>query len=70
MMLLSDSVGGADERRNGFSNCMPVKVVVRSAIIPPENGDQGLGTGPRSHEHRDDLLRRNNFLAESPVPSP
>ena len=26
-MLLSDSVGGADERRNGFSNLMPVNVV-------------------------------------------
>src|SRR5690349_17940127 len=25
-MLLSDSVGGADERRNGFSNRIPVKV--------------------------------------------
>src|SRR5689334_16053043 len=24
-MLLSDSVGGADERRNGFSNLSPVK---------------------------------------------
>jgi hypothetical protein len=27
MMLLSDSVGGADERRNGFSNASPVNVV-------------------------------------------
>src|SRR5512132_4137261 len=26
MMLLSDSVGGADESRNGFSNRSPVKV--------------------------------------------
>src|SRR6185436_21155698 len=26
MMLLSDSVGGAEESRNGFSNRMPVKV--------------------------------------------
>src|SRR5690349_4803564 len=25
-MLLSDSVGGAEERRNGFSNWIPVKV--------------------------------------------
>jgi hypothetical protein len=39
MMLLSDSVGGADERRNGFSNRMPVKVVVLSAIVPPGNGN-------------------------------
>src|SRR5262245_24588817 len=29
MMLLSDSVGGADDSRNGFSNCNPVKVVAR-----------------------------------------
>src|SRR3954464_14043643 len=35
MMLLSDSVGGADERRNGFSNSLPVNVVVPSAMIPP-----------------------------------
>src|SRR5688572_8083642 len=28
MMLLSDSVGGADASRNGFSNRRPVKVVV------------------------------------------
>src|SRR5262245_32906105 len=41
VMLLSDSVGGADERRNGFSNSMPVKLVVLSAIIPPENEDSG-----------------------------
>ena len=31
MMLLSDSVGGADASRNGFSNRMPVKTVDRSA---------------------------------------
>src|SRR5678815_5855422 len=29
MMLLSDSVGGADERRNGFSSASPVNVVAR-----------------------------------------
>jgi hypothetical protein len=34
-MLLSDSVGGAEERRNGFSNLMPVKFVVRSAMVAP-----------------------------------
>src|SRR3954449_12371335 len=46
MMLLSDSVGGADERRNGFSNSMPVNVVVRSAMIPPsESLATWLGTG-------------------------
>src|SRR5215208_3012987 len=27
MMLLSDSVGGADDRRNGFSNVSPVNIV-------------------------------------------
>src|SRR5688500_8240853 len=31
-MLFSDSVGGADERRNGFSNEMPVKVVCLLAM--------------------------------------
>jgi hypothetical protein len=35
MMLLSDSVGGAEESKKGFSNCMPVKVVERSGIVPP-----------------------------------
>jgi hypothetical protein len=33
MMLLSDSVGGADDSRNGFSNRMPVKTTLRSAIL-------------------------------------
>ena len=32
MMLLSDSVGGADASRNGFSKWMPVNRVDRSAI--------------------------------------
>src|ERR1019366_3193778 len=32
MMLLSDSVGGADERRKGFSNVMPVKFTERFAM--------------------------------------
>jgi hypothetical protein len=30
-MLLSDSVGGADDSRNGFSNRSPVKVTDKSA---------------------------------------
>src|SRR5688500_2925213 len=36
-MLFSDSVGGADERRKGFSKRMPVNVVDRSAI-PTSSG--------------------------------
>ncbi len=32
-MFVSDSVGGADARRNGFSNRMPVKTAERSAAI-------------------------------------
>src|SRR3954467_463484 len=31
-MLLSDSVGGADESRNGLSNLMPVNVTLRFGI--------------------------------------
>jgi hypothetical protein len=31
MMLLSDSVGGADDSRNGFSKRRPVNVVESSA---------------------------------------
>ncbi len=34
MMLLSDSVGGADASRKGLSKRMPVKTVERSAFIP------------------------------------
>src|SRR5690349_24921527 len=33
MMLLSDSVGGADDSRNGFLKCSPVKVTARLAPI-------------------------------------
>src|SRR5258708_8405568 len=33
MMLLSDSVGGADDRRNGLSNRRPVNVVLSCAGI-------------------------------------
>jgi hypothetical protein len=32
-MLLSDSVGGAEESRNGFGKRMPVKVVDRSTLM-------------------------------------
>src|SRR5213594_4771928 len=35
MMLLSDSVGGADDSRNGFSKRIPVNVVDRSAMTSP-----------------------------------
>src|SRR6478672_1989844 len=33
MMFASDSVGGAEESKNGFLNRMPVKTVERSAAI-------------------------------------
>src|SRR5215470_9702806 len=33
MMLLSDSVGGAEARRKGFSNRKPVNTVARSLLI-------------------------------------
>ena len=33
MMLLSDSVGGADESRNGFGNLMPVNVTEMSGFM-------------------------------------
>src|SRR5438552_17294785 len=32
-MLLSDSVGGADESRNGFRKRIPVKIVDRSTLM-------------------------------------
>jgi hypothetical protein len=34
-MLLSDSVGGAEESRNGFGKRIPVKVTERSALMEP-----------------------------------
>src|ERR1700722_18036242 len=42
----SDSVGGADESRNGFSNRMPVKVVEMSAVMSrhaPRHGEYPKG---------------------------
>jgi hypothetical protein len=38
MMLLSDSVGGAEASRNGFSNRRPVNVVKSCAPIGPSVG--------------------------------
>jgi hypothetical protein len=32
-MLLSDSVGGADDNRKGFGNLMPVNVTERSTLM-------------------------------------
>src|SRR3954471_14131964 len=37
MMFDSDSVGGAEERRKGFSNWIPVNVTERSTAIQPPN---------------------------------
>src|SRR4051812_1693800 len=37
MMFDSDSVGGADESRKGFSNWIPVNVTERSTAIQPPN---------------------------------
>src|SRR6266853_1577080 len=37
VMLDSDSVGGADDRRNGFSKRIPVNVTERSTLIQPPN---------------------------------
>src|SRR5213596_4249072 len=48
MMLLSDSVGGAEARRNGFSNRNPVNVVASCAAM----GDPPLGNGDYIAEFR------------------
>src|SRR3954451_9541338 len=37
MIFDSDSGGGAEERRKGFSNSIPVNVTVRSTAIQPPN---------------------------------
>src|SRR3954469_2690483 len=62
MMFDSDSVGGADERRNGFSNEMPVKTVLRSTIRPPETGTSGhrdIGARPGGYYGNGCLLGVN-----------
>ena len=41
-MLLSDSVGGADESRNGLRNCRPVNVTDRFTAIAPPSSNRGL----------------------------
>src|SRR5260370_30855256 len=41
MMLESDSVGGAEASRNGFSNRRPVKTVDRSAHMGPPSLIEG-----------------------------
>src|SRR6266508_4850442 len=43
MMLLSDSVGGADESRNGLGNLMPVNVTDRSMLMRPPPGGRRPG---------------------------
>src|SRR6185436_11206195 len=58
MMLLSDSVGGADDSRNGFSNRRPVNVVLNSADIgsPLPAEPRRAKAGP---------LGKRNSIAES-----
>ena len=46
MMLLSDSVGGADESRKGFSNRIPVKFTERSTLMAASSGGRGAATAP------------------------
>src|ERR1051325_589616 len=41
MMLLSDSVGGADDSRNGFSNRSPVNIVESCADMLDSLGENG-----------------------------
>ena len=48
-MLLSDSVGGADESRNGFSKRIPVNVTERSTpIVPPRRAPRESETTENS----------------------
>src|SRR5256885_11193263 len=47
-MLFSDSVGGAEESRNGFSNSIPVNSTLRLGMVTPRyrlrTSDSGLRT--------------------------
>src|SRR5712691_10444147 len=60
MMLLSDSVGGADASRNGFSKRIPVNVVDRSAMTSPfrEKSIIDLRPNPPHQRHRRHPLDR------------
>src|SRR4029450_1570203 len=49
MMLLSDSVGGAEDNRNGFGNRSPANVTERSTLIPQLYRVRGSHGSPRSH---------------------
>src|SRR5689334_23889970 len=57
-MLFSDSVGGADDSRNGFSNLMPVNVTARLGIlISSPRGVRRVGSGPHALQIKDSVSR-------------
>src|SRR5687767_12358872 len=45
-MLFSDSVGGAEESRKGFSKRIPVNVMARLIAPPKYSGSWARGQGP------------------------
>jgi hypothetical protein len=73
LMLPSDSVGGADASRNGFSNRMPVKMVDRSVISAASWGRKMAMLG-RSHAPRQcrsaRAARPSGTAARRPVVDP
>src|SRR5258705_5182646 len=52
MMLLSDSVGGADDSRNGFSKRRPVNVVSSSAVMVSPSWNSKLYQAQHLHQPR------------------
>src|SRR6476661_2306478 len=63
-MLLSDSVGGAEERRNGFSNWIPVKLTDLADI---DSNPRACCCFPSTCDRRQRLCSRNETVDGSPA---
>jgi hypothetical protein len=66
-MLLSDSVGGADDSRKGFSKRIPVNVVDRSAIVSPFREALIIDSRPMRRLLSAFLLVATPLLAQTPA---
>src|SRR5687768_4502977 len=65
MILLSDSVGGADDSRNGFWNASPVNVTDKSAVIRPPNAFGEKDDYTRGGDGANGVLQRRNGVMET-----
>src|SRR5206468_6961745 len=67
MMLLSDSVGGAEESRNGFSKRMPVNIVDKSAMASPFREELIIDSRPMRRVLTVLLFAATPVLAQTPA---